>query len=371
MPRPPSSGRWRSATVRRGCSATAGPPAISPKGDAIAYVARNEIVLARLDGAAGRPEALVRERGRDGSLVWSPDGARLAFVSARGDHTLVGVYDLSRKSLTWLSPGVDQDVSPVWSPNGQRVAFIRVPTGGPGPFSSVRTGQPWSIWIADAVDGKGARALDGGRRRGESVSWRGREQRVQLGRRRPHRVPVGAHRVAAPLQRRRRGRHADAVDAGRLRGVQRGAERRRAPGGVLVEPERHRPSPHLDRAAAGGSAGADGNGRRDPGSTCVCERRPFRSIPARRRATADASGGRSHAPSRGRTTRPTSRRRPFRRVFRRRSWWCRSRWSSAHPTDRWSTASSLFRRMRSAPRGIRRCCSSTAARTGRWCSAGT
>jgi dipeptidyl aminopeptidase/acylaminoacyl peptidase len=133
-------------------------PAISPKGDAIAYVARNEIVLARLDGGAARPEPLVRERGRDGSLVWSADGSRLAFVSARGDHTLVGVYDLSRKSLTWLNPGVDQDVSPIWSPNGQRVAFIRVPTGGPGPFSSVRTGQPWSIQIADAVTGKG-RAL--------------------------------------------------------------------------------------------------------------------------------------------------------------------------------------------------------------------
>jgi dipeptidyl aminopeptidase/acylaminoacyl peptidase len=129
-------------------------PAASPNADVVAYVARNSIVMAPMDGS-GKPQVLVRDLGRDGSLAWAPDGKRIAFSSSRGDHSLVGVYDLTRKSITWLAPSVDRDVSPIWSPNGDRVAFIRIAPGAPGPFTSTRTTEPWSIWIADVATGKG------------------------------------------------------------------------------------------------------------------------------------------------------------------------------------------------------------------------
>jgi dipeptidyl aminopeptidase/acylaminoacyl peptidase len=128
--------------------------AVSPKGKSVAYSAGNSIVLAAIDGS-GKPETLVRDLGRDGSLAWSPDGSRIAFVSARGTHNLVGVYDLGKKSLTWLAASVDHDASPIWSPDGARVAFIRIPAATPGPFSSTRAAEPWSIWIADPATGKG------------------------------------------------------------------------------------------------------------------------------------------------------------------------------------------------------------------------
>jgi dipeptidyl aminopeptidase/acylaminoacyl peptidase len=131
-----------------------GSPTPAPNANVLAYVGRNSILFAPLDGSA-KPQILVRDLGRDGSLAWSPDGARIAFVSSRGDHSLVGVYDLKRKSITWLAPSVDRDVGPIWSPNGDRIAFIRIPPGAPGPFSSTRTAEPWSIWIADAGTGKG------------------------------------------------------------------------------------------------------------------------------------------------------------------------------------------------------------------------
>jgi len=129
-------------------------PTPSPTANTLAYVARNSIVLIPFDGS-GKPQVVVRDMGRDGSLSWSPDGTRLAFTSSRGDHGIVGVYDLGKKTITWMSPSIDRDAGPVWSPDGSRIAFIRIPPGAPGPFTSIRTADPWSIWVADASTGKG------------------------------------------------------------------------------------------------------------------------------------------------------------------------------------------------------------------------
>ncbi|HKS71763.1 MAG TPA: S9 family peptidase, partial [Terriglobales bacterium] len=86
---------------------------------------------------------------------WSPDGRQIAFVSDRGDHSFIAIYDFGRENVRYLAPSVDRDSSPRWSPDGKRVAFLRIPgIEQKLPLIPVRT-VPWSIWVADAGSGEG------------------------------------------------------------------------------------------------------------------------------------------------------------------------------------------------------------------------
>lgn len=141
-------------------------PAFSPKGDAVAYIFHEQVWLARSDGS-GKAEQLIHAGGESGSLRWSPDGGKLAFVSARGDHSFIGIYDLAVKSLIYLDPSVDSDLEPVWSPDGRQIAYLRNPASHDElPFTPRRVGQPWSIHIADVATGKGREVWRAGEGRG-------------------------------------------------------------------------------------------------------------------------------------------------------------------------------------------------------------
>jgi len=106
----------------------------------------------------GAPEQLIHSRAgvTADDLRWSPDGSKLAFVSDRGDHSFIEIYDFASKAVTYLDPSVDHDSSPVWSADGKQVAFIRVfhtNESGRGPARS--TSEPWAIRVASLADGKG------------------------------------------------------------------------------------------------------------------------------------------------------------------------------------------------------------------------
>jgi dipeptidyl aminopeptidase/acylaminoacyl peptidase len=134
---------------------TGAEPRISPDGKTVAFVSKGAIWTAP---AAGQGEAkeLAKTRGRAGSLRWSPDGARLVFVSGRGDHSFIGAYSFAEKTVRYLDPALAQDREPAFSHDGKRVAFLRsLNEKQTLPFIAEREGLPWSIRVADVESGAG------------------------------------------------------------------------------------------------------------------------------------------------------------------------------------------------------------------------
>lgn len=169
---------WRVAEARA--------PVLSPDGRWIAYEKDGQIHRAPVDpeqlkaADPDRARPLITAFGRNGNPVWSPDSRRIAFVSNRGDHSFIAVYDTESHTLRYMAPSVDRDASPAWSPDGTRVAFIRRPGE---PFGAPRQPLPWwlrplgpdttlpdglrragfagghtlELWVADARTGEGRR----------------------------------------------------------------------------------------------------------------------------------------------------------------------------------------------------------------------
>ncbi|HKD91104.1 MAG TPA: prolyl oligopeptidase family serine peptidase [Terriglobales bacterium] len=124
---------------------------ISPDGQYAVWSARHQLWIAPVSGkeAAHR---LAYIRGDNSHPRWSPDGKKIAFVSNRGTHSLIGIYEFGSQTLRYADPSVFRDALPHWSRDGSKLAFIRV-SGAGGGFLSARV-QPWAIWVWNATNGE-------------------------------------------------------------------------------------------------------------------------------------------------------------------------------------------------------------------------
>lgn len=129
-------------------------PSLLPDRKTVSYLNRGRIWTIGLEENS-KAEQLFEMRGGASNPMWSPDGNQLAFVSNRGDHSFVGVYDKKEHTINYLNPTVDRDNNPVWSPDGKKIAFMRTPNQSQIlPFAPRRSGLPWSIMVADVASGK-------------------------------------------------------------------------------------------------------------------------------------------------------------------------------------------------------------------------
>jgi len=127
---------------------------ISPNGEFAVWSAKKQLWIAPISGKE-KAKALTFARGTNTQPKWSPDGKKIAFVSDRGDHSFVVIYELGRTELRYLSPSADRDQFPRWSPDGSQIAFIRLAGKQmKQPFIPLSP-LPWAIWVYDVARDSG------------------------------------------------------------------------------------------------------------------------------------------------------------------------------------------------------------------------
>ena len=129
-------------------------PEISKSG-VVAYEKSGQIWVATMK-PGDKPRQIV-VRGKNFPVAWSPDGGSLLFLSNRGDHCFIGIYDVAAQSVRFFAPSVDLDSDPVWSLDGKMLAFVRQPAekrdSPNGYFVEPDRPHPWAIWVGDAEKG--------------------------------------------------------------------------------------------------------------------------------------------------------------------------------------------------------------------------
>ncbi len=151
--------------------------AISPKGDAVAFLRAGQIWMMKPSGADAA--LAVSQKGSANGLRWSPDGRQLAFVSNRRDHSLIGIYTPDTKVLRYIDASVDHDSNPVWSPDSRRIAYTRTPAVSRiYAFVPHRKGEPWSLRLFDLTANSDKELFHADP--GPGSLWRGIEGESQL-----------------------------------------------------------------------------------------------------------------------------------------------------------------------------------------------
>ncbi len=102
-------------------------PDWSPEDDQIVYRGCDErgdnCGLYIMDENGANPTQLTTDPS-DNAPAWSPDGSRVAFMSARDGNWEVYVVSLANPKPRRLTTNPANDGLPAWSPDGQRIAFL-------------------------------------------------------------------------------------------------------------------------------------------------------------------------------------------------------------------------------------------------------
>jgi Tol biopolymer transport system component len=129
-------------------------PQFSPDGERMAFHVERDVHTVRVDGS----EYTRLTTDPDNGMVptWSPDGARLGFMSWRTGATEIWVMSADGSDQTRLThTEAGESVDPRWSPDGSRIVYTWLPAGGAGPKHI----------MSMSADGSDVSQLTGGGRR--------------------------------------------------------------------------------------------------------------------------------------------------------------------------------------------------------------
>jgi Tol biopolymer transport system component len=92
--------------------------------------------------ARGAAASRVTKDPSDTAPVWSPDGKKIAFISARNGNWELFVVDVATGKEQRLTDNRAADVGPAWSPDGKKLAFLS------------NRERAWAIYILDVASGR-------------------------------------------------------------------------------------------------------------------------------------------------------------------------------------------------------------------------
>ncbi|MFH1784252.1 MAG: BamA/TamA family outer membrane protein [bacterium] len=115
-------------------------PTFSPDGTKIAFISArngyNDIFVMNADGSNVKPilkRKIMRRvdlvHGRGHALSWSPDGTKIAFVGEKNQKNYIYIVDVQNKKLKKLKNNLDSVFSPCFSRDGQSIVFVGMKGG--------------------------------------------------------------------------------------------------------------------------------------------------------------------------------------------------------------------------------------------------
>ena len=139
-------------------------PVFSPDGARLAYVSFEDkkpvvYVQSLRDGERRQAAAF---KGSNSAPAWSPDGSRLAVVLTRDEASQIYFINADGSGVTRLTHGGNIDTEPVWTPDGQTIYFTSDRGGSPQIYRMpVSGGEPKRVTFSGSYNVSPAISPDG------------------------------------------------------------------------------------------------------------------------------------------------------------------------------------------------------------------